>query len=100
MRRHARIRFVNASTALVNGHGTREAIRDLARSAPVWATLSRGWVVQPHRARQLIALLEHRGYDITIETDDEADDGRWEEPATDTAVSAPAESPDPGAGLW
>lgn len=67
VRPRARIRFVNESLALVNGYGTREAIRDLARSAPVWATISKGWVVTPHRARQLVAWLEHRGYDVDTE---------------------------------
>lgn len=35
--------------------------------APVRATRSRGWVVQPHRARDLIAILDHRGgFNVTV----------------------------------
>jgi hypothetical protein len=64
--RPVEIRFVSPSLALVNGHGTREMLIELTNRPPVWATRSRGWVVQPHRARDLIAILEHRGYDVTV----------------------------------
>jgi hypothetical protein len=66
--RHVEIRFVSPSCALVSGFGTREVLTELMGGRPpVWATVSRGWVVQPHRARDLIAILDHRGgYDITV----------------------------------
>ena len=71
MSRHVEIRFVTPSCALVNGHGTREMLTELTGRAPVWATISRGWVVQPHLARDLVAILEHRGgYDITVTTEE------------------------------
>jgi hypothetical protein len=42
-------------------------LTELTGRPPVWATVSRGWVVQPHRARDLVAILEHRGgYDVTV----------------------------------
>jgi hypothetical protein len=65
--RHVDIRFINESLALVSGYGTREMLTELMGRPPVWATVSRGWVVQPHRARDLVAILEHRGgYDVTV----------------------------------
>lgn len=67
MSRHVEIRFVTPSCALVNGYGTREMLTELIGRPPVWAATSRGWVVQPHRARDLVAILEHRGgFDITV----------------------------------
>lgn len=67
MSRHVEIRFVTPSLALVNGYGTREMLTELMGRVPVWATKSRGWVVQPARARDLVAALEHRGgFDITV----------------------------------
>ena len=76
MSRHVEIRFVNPSLALVNGHGTREMLAELIGRPPVWATVSKGWVVQPHRARDLCAILEHRGgYDITVTNLDQEDLG-------------------------
>ena len=67
MSRHVEIRFVSPSCALVNGYGTREMLTELTGRPPVWATVSRGWSVQPNRARDLIAALEnHGGYDITV----------------------------------
>jgi hypothetical protein len=67
MARHVHIRFVTPSLALVSGYGTREMLTELTGRPPVYATRSRGWVVQPHRARDLVAILEHRGgFDITV----------------------------------
>jgi hypothetical protein len=73
MSRHIEIRFVSPSCALVTGYGTREMLTELTGRPPVWGTVSRGWVVQPHRARDLIAILEHRGgYDVTVTNEAEA----------------------------
>ena len=70
MSRQVYIRFIGRSCALVNGGGTRDLLTELMGRPPVWATVSRGWVVQPHRARDLVAILEHRGgYDITVTTE-------------------------------
>jgi hypothetical protein len=45
----------------------REALKALTGRTPVWATLDRGWVTQPHNARDLVAVLEHRGgFDVTV----------------------------------
>ena len=67
MSRHVEIRFETPTCALVSGYGTREMLTELIGRPPVWATISRGWVVQPHRARDLVAILEHRGgYSITV----------------------------------
>jgi hypothetical protein len=67
MARHVEIRFVTPSLALVNGYGTREMLKEITGRVPVWATLDRGWVTQPHNARDLVAALEHRGgFDITV----------------------------------
>lgn len=89
-RRGVEIRFLTPSCALVNGPGTRELITEMTGRPPVWATVSRGWVVQPHRARDLVAILEHRGgWDITLTNEQP-------QPAT---VHGCAQS-DPGRGLW
>jgi hypothetical protein len=73
MSRHVEIRFVSPSCALVSGYGTREMLTELTGRLPVYATRSRGWAVQPHRARDLVAILEHRGgYEITVTTEAEA----------------------------
>ena len=70
MSRRVGFRFLTPSCALVNGYGTREMLTELTGRPPVWAATSRGWVIQPHRARDLIAILEHRGgFDITITTE-------------------------------
>ena len=66
MARHISVRFVSPSCALVNGYGTREMLTELG-GRPVWATISRAWVTTPARARDLVAILEHRGgFDITV----------------------------------
>jgi hypothetical protein len=67
MSRHVQIRFVTPSLALVNGYGSREMLTELGGRPPVWATISKGWVTTPSRARDLVAILEHRGgYDVTV----------------------------------
>lgn len=63
--------FVNRVCALVRGHGSRALITELRGHPPVWATLSRAWVVLPKTARDLIAVAESRGYGIEV-TEDEA----------------------------
>jgi len=90
--RHVEIRFVSPSCALVSGPGMREALTELTGVPPVWATISKGWVIQPSRAGGLVAVLEYRGgFDISVTS--------LEQRETATAAS-PADRPDPGAGLW
>jgi hypothetical protein len=65
--RRLRIEFTAPSCALVRGYGSREMISELRNGRPpVWATRDRAWVIQPSTARDLIAVAESRGYDITI----------------------------------
>jgi hypothetical protein len=61
MSRHVEIRFASPSCALVSGTRVRELLTNLTGRPPVWSTISRGWVTQPHHARDLVAILEHRG---------------------------------------
>ena len=69
MTRHVEIRFVTPSLALVNGPGTRQMRIELG-GRPLWATISRGWVTTPARARDLVAVLEYRGgFDISVTTE-------------------------------
>lgn len=65
--RVVRFVFETRSCAVVSGYGSRELITELRGRPPVWSTLSRGWVVQPQTARDLIAICEARGYDVVLE---------------------------------
>lgn len=95
-RRHVEIRFVSPSCALVSGYGTREMLTELTGRAPVWATRDRAWVTQPHRARDLVAILEFRGgVDIAVS---HAATASAPEPEPERASST--EAPDPGERLW
>ena len=67
------------------GLGARDLITELRRRPPVWATRARAWVVQPHTAKDLIALAEQRGYDIVVTTETEL-------PAAPETPDAPAEA--------
>ena len=66
MSRHLTVTLVNNSCALVSGHGSREMLTELRSRPPVYATLSRAWVTTPKTARDLVAIAEHRGYDVTV----------------------------------
>ena len=77
--------FVTSSCAYVRGYGARDLITELRRRPPVWATRARAWVVQPHTAKDLIALAEQRGYDIVVTTETEL-------PAAPETPDAPAEA--------
>jgi hypothetical protein len=75
------VEYETPSCALVRGHGSRDLVMKVTKRSPVWATLSRGWVVQPHTAGDVIAVAESRGYDVVV-------------------IQAGADRPDPGRGRW
>lgn len=81
MSRRIEIERVNASLALVRGYGSRDLLKDLTRSVPVWATRDRAWVTQPHRVADLCALAESRGFVVEIveivEPGTDPGGGRW-----------------------
>ena len=79
--RRLEVEFTSPSCALVRGYGSRELIVDMVGRAPVWATLSRGWVVQPSKVRDLIAAAESRGYEVTT-------------------IGSGQDHHDPGGGRW
>ena len=64
------VTLVNRNMATVSGHGSRELLTELSGRPPVWSVLSRAWVTQPRRARDLIALAESRGFLVTVTEDD------------------------------
>jgi len=61
------VRIVNPWCAIVSGHGSRALIEGLRGRPPTWSTLSRGWVVQAHTARDVIAVAEARRWTVTVE---------------------------------
>ena len=73
------VEFFNASCAYVRGHGSRDLITERTGRPPVWATLSQAWVCQSRTARDVIAIAERRGYDVTISEGERVDPGggRW-----------------------
>lgn len=73
MSRRLEVEFVNDSCAYVRGYGSRELLVDIRGRAPVWSTLSRAWVTVPQTARDIVAVAESRGYDVTV-TDGERQD--------------------------
>ncbi|MCH1867075.1 hypothetical protein [Nocardioides sp. CFH 31398] len=52
--------------SLVRGHGSRELVTEVTGRPPMWRTLARGWSVQEHTARDVVALAERRNYDIVV----------------------------------
>lgn len=63
--------YVNAACAYIRGHGSRELLMELRGGrAPVWSSLGRGWVVQPHTASDFIAVAESRGRLVEVSQDD------------------------------
>lgn len=54
--------------SIVRGPGARELVILVARGnrAPVWSHVRRGWSVQEHTARDVIAAAEVRNYDVVI----------------------------------
>lgn len=72
---------VTRSCTYVRGYGSRDLVVEVTGRQPVWARTDRAWVVQPHRVPDLIAMAEHRGYQVTVlEYGEERLDpgrGRW-----------------------
>ncbi len=64
--RHVRIVLVNQNLAVASGWGSRDLLTELRGRAPAWSNRPRGWAIQPTTARDLVALAELRGYDVTI----------------------------------
>lgn len=93
---HIEITMESPSCALVTGYGAREAIMAVTKRPPVWATISRAWVIQPGIVRDLVAIIELRGWDVTVV----GETGTKTAVALATATTSPGEEPDPGHGLW
>ena len=56
--------MVNDNLAVVTGWGSRELLVEMRGRQPTWSSRPRGWAVQPHTARDLVALAEIRGFDV------------------------------------
>ncbi len=52
--------------SLVRGYGSREMVETVTGRAPVWIPRLRGWSCQEQTARNVVALAESKGYDVTI----------------------------------
>ena len=57
---------LNGCASLVKGPGSRELVIEVSGRAPVWSSVRRGWSLQEHTARDVIAAAEARFYDIVI----------------------------------
>jgi hypothetical protein len=68
---HLTVTLVTPSCAYVTGFGSRDLLTELRGRPPVYATRVRAWVTTPTVARDLVAIAEHRGYDVTVESGDE-----------------------------
>lgn len=80
--------------SLVRGYKAREIVEEVTSRPPVWMSRLRGWSVQERTARDVVAVAERRGYDITV---------IGPVRAVPTAPTSPVEdaSPDePESGLW
>ncbi len=59
---------VTDSMSVVAGHGSRELVTETRGGRPpVWSSRPRGWVVQPKTVPDLVALAEHRGYQVVVQ---------------------------------
>ena len=50
---------------VLRGYGSAHLIRELG-GRPTWSRRRRGWLSQRHRADDLVALAEHRGYAVEV----------------------------------
>ena len=50
---------------VLRGYGSADLIRELGGRA-TWSRSRRGWLSQRHRADDLVALAEHRGYAVRV----------------------------------
>lgn len=65
--RHLTITFHSRHCAYVSGYGSRALLSELRGGrAPVWGTRVRAWVTTEQTARDLLAVAESRGYEVTI----------------------------------
>ncbi|RHW27825.1 hypothetical protein D0Z08_05875 [Nocardioides immobilis] len=72
MQRRLTIVAVNANMTVVSGYGARDLITELRSRPPMWSSRPRGWVIQPSTLPDLIALAEHRGFQVVHEDSGEA----------------------------
>ncbi|WP_343909042.1 hypothetical protein [Nocardioides aquiterrae] len=68
--------MIGDNWAEVSGHGSRQLLVDMTGRPPVWLTRSRAWSTTPKSARDLAALAELRGYDVTV-TGADPGERRW-----------------------
>lgn len=57
------------SCAYVRGFGAFELLREIRGRSPVYGIRARAWAVQPHTARDAIAVAEARGWRVEIVTE-------------------------------
>ena len=61
------VTFVNRHCAYVSGYGSRAMLSSLRGGrAPVYATRVKAWVTTEETARNLLAVCQSRGIDVTI----------------------------------
>lgn len=61
------VTHVSPSCVVVGGHGSRDLVMKILVRTPVFASGNpRGWVMQPHRVPDLLAVAEARGYDVEV----------------------------------
>lgn len=87
------VEHVTPSCAYVRGYGSRDLLKAVTGKSPVWATLRRAWVTQPHAVADLAALAESHGYTVDITGGASV--------ITDAKPGVPVfECTDPAGGLW
>lgn len=62
-------RSLSRSSAVVSGFGSRDVVMKVTTRSPVWSNAERGWVVQPHRLPDIIAVAESRGYTVLLDAE-------------------------------
>lgn len=95
---HILIKVETKSCALVTGYGARDLIMKVTKRSPVWATVSRGWVIQPSIIRDLVAVIERKGWDCTIVGETVADPGIVS--TLGRHLPEPEPEPEPESALW
>ena len=86
---------VDGYDSLVSGPGSRDMVEGVTGRPPTWSRYRRGWVVQEHTARRVIALAESYRCDIVISGSRAQVSRDW---TPDTPVSPAV--PEPESLLW
>lgn len=68
-RRTLTVVLINRSCAEFQGERAFYLYEQLARRKPIKNARTGRWVTTPNRARDLVALAEERGYDVTVSGD-------------------------------